>query len=209
MLGQAMEHRSLGPKGKNFYKTTYLKEKYADDIEKSRTFKPKGVSEKDALKYIKTKDGQKYIDKLQEASPLVDYSTILRRATGQIQSGSSLPSSRQISSSLVKIVPEDKTLSQHSPYFTTEKGLQAAQASGKTLSEYFGLPINSEADVYSIYRTIPKSEVTVFTSHVAPTSELGGLVTRDGGAEQTLILNRNEWNDPIKIGTITNKGIMK
>ncbi|AQS83644.1 MAG: PAAR domain-containing protein [Acetobacter aceti] len=209
VLGEAMERRSLGPKGENFYKTKYLKEKYAEDLKETRTFKTNGVSEKDAVDYLGTDEGKAYIKKLQEADPTSKFNRIERRAIDQIRSGSSLPSSSQTSSSMIKIVPEGNSVSPHSPFFMTEEGLQEAQASGKTLSNHFGLPVISESDVYDIYRTTPNGEVTVYTSRVAPTSELGGLVTRDGGAGQTLILNRGEWSEPVKIGRITNKGVME
>lgn len=204
-----MERRSLGPNGENLSKTKYLKEKYAKDIEESRTFETKGLSEKEAKKFLKTEDGKQYIEKLQEADPSADYAEIRRRSISQIQSGSTLPVAHQTNSPLVKIVPKDGSVTPYSPYFTTEAQLRAAGASDKTLADHFGLPINSQADLYDIYKITPHGETTVFTSRVAPTSELGGLVTQGGGAEQTLILNRAEWSDPVLVEKITNMGVMQ
>jgi len=105
---------------------------------------------------------------------------------------------------LVKIVPTGTSPTPYSPFWTKESNLGAAVNSGKNLSEHFGLPIVSEAASYDVYRITPKVPTQVFVNTVAPTSELGGLVTKPGGAEQSLVPNRRLFNDPVHVRTVGN-----
>lgn len=82
-----------------------------------------------------------------------------------------------IDSALVKIVPEGQGISPYSPFFTTHEELQAAARSGKTLADSFGLPLGSESTRYSTFEMSPLQPTEVFVSKIAPTSELGGVIS--------------------------------
>ena len=105
---------------------------------------------------------------------------------------------------LVKIVPADTAPSNHSPYWTKEAEFDAAVKAGKNLSDHFGLPIVSEAPRYDVYRITPKVPTQVFINTVAPTTELGGAVTKAGGAEQALVPNRELFHDPVYVRSVDN-----
>ncbi|QDH17193.1 PAAR domain-containing protein [Swingsia samuiensis] len=204
-VARAMERRAIGAKGQNFYKTKYLKEHHAAEIADTKAnFKTHGVSYEEAKKYLNTEEGRKYIDKMQKADPNASLESITDRAVGNIQSGSTLPKSEEASSPLYKIVPPEEGVTAYSPYFMKKEELEAAQKSGKNLGDYFGLPVKSERGTYDVYEVTPRSSATVWSSKIAPASDLGGIVIREGGGEQTLILNRGEWNEPVKIGQVKN-----
>lgn len=175
-----------------------------EQIAKAKTFVPTGVSNAQIDDYLLTPDGQKYLAALRKADPTGDAKTIYERAAGQLGSGATLPTLKTIDSPLIKIVPEGKTVPGFSPFFTTKEALQQAAASKSTLADVFGLPLTSEAPVYSIYEMAPLKPTEVFINQLAPTSEVGGLIQRIGGAEQYLIPNRGEWAQPVLTGVISN-----
>lgn len=175
-----------------------------DQIKKVRTFETKGLSNAQFEDFINTADGEKLLSKLQAAAPDADATTIYSRARDQVTSGSTIPEVRMIDSPLVKIVPEGQTVSPYSPFFTTHEELQAAARSGKTLADSFGLPLGSESTRYSIFEMSPLQPTEVFVSKVAPTTELGGAISRSGEAMQYLTPNRGEWGTPKLMGTISN-----
>jgi hypothetical protein len=55
---------------------------------------------------------------------------------------------------------------------------------------------------FDVYAMTPKSgnNPTVFVSEVAPVQQ--GTYTASGGAQQVLVPNRAQWNDPVKVGSI-------
>jgi hypothetical protein len=181
-----------------------LRTTYAKEIDNVSTFKTIGLDRDAADAYLSTSQGQQFIRELSTADPAADMSKIYARAVDQLGSGSSVPDLVQTSSPLVKIVPQGQTVSPYSPFFTTVADLDAASKSGFSLADYFGLPIKSEASLYDIYQISPNSPANVFVSKVAPTSELGGLVSRSGGAIQYIVPNRGTWSSPIHVGTIGN-----
>lgn len=181
-----------------------LRLKYADDIATARTFKTSGMKDSDIDKFLETKEGRQFLDEMKAADPAADTQTIYSRAEEQLASGREAPKMVEISSPVIKIVPKGEKVSEFSPYFTTEAGLKNAADSGKDLSEVFGLPFKSEAGLYDVYQIEPKIPAKVFINKVAPTSELNGLVTHAGGAEQLIIPNRSNWSSPELIGQIAN-----
>lgn len=183
---------------------TALKQQHAAEIARSETFRTQGVSEQAARNYLTTPEGKLYLRSVVEADPGASKIDLLKRAVGQITSGSELPRMEAIKEPLVKIVPAGQSVSQYSPFFTKQSEFDRALASGKNLSEYFGLPITSEAQVYDVYQIQPKASAEVFVNRVAPTSELGGLVTKSGGAEQYLVPNRALYTNAVRITSIGN-----
>jgi hypothetical protein len=179
-----------------------LRRKYSAEIDSVSTFKTLGLDRAAADNYLETADGKQLLRELSAADPSADAAKIYARALDQLSSGSSAPVVQKISSSLVKIVPHGETVSPYSPFFTTPESLRAASESGKSLCDYFGLPMKSEAATYDIYQITPTGSTTVFVSEVAPTSELGGLVQRSGGAFQYIVPNRSLWSSPTFLDTI-------
>ncbi|KAA0069268.1 hypothetical protein CIW53_11260 [Rhodanobacter sp. T12-5] len=106
--------------------------------------------------------------------------------------------------SLIKLVAEGSTPTSYSSFWMRESQAKAAIAEGRNLSDYFALPIGSEAPRYGMYRITPRIPTQVFINTVAPTSELGGLVTKSGGAEQVLVPNRKLFHDPVYVKSVDN-----
>ncbi len=106
---------------------------------------------------------------------------------------------------LVKIVPKGSEPSPYSPFWAKEADLDAAVKEGKNLSQHFALPVNSESPQYDVYKITPKAPTEVFVNTVAPTSELGGQVTKPGGATQYLTPNRNLYEPAELVKTVDNR----
>ena len=180
-----------------------LRARYPSEIDNVSTFVTRGVSESKAADFLTTPEGEQFLSELRAADPKASSNVIVNRAIEQIQSGSNVPRMEAVSSPLVKIVPEGQSVSRYSPYFTTEDELKRALSSGMRLGEYFGLPIKSQASVYDIYQITPLTSTNVFTSRVAPTTELGGLVTQPGSGIQIIVPDRSKFSDPVRIGKIS------
>ncbi len=171
-------------------------------IENASTFKTNGLDRNAADRYLSTPEGEQLLDELGRSDPKATPSQIYRRAVDLLSTGSNSPAVKDAPPQLVKIVPQGQQVSEYSPFFATPEELRSAAASGKSLSDYFGLPLKSTASTYDIYQITPKAPAKVFVSKVAPTSELGGAVRNSGGASQTLVPNRNAWSPPVHVGTI-------
>lgn len=177
---------------------------YEKQLKYAETFETQGLSKQQVLDYLRTADGERYLDKLIAAAPEATLDEIYKRATSQIASGSTIPRIATIDSPLVKIVPIGQEASKYSPFFTTMEELQAVSQGKNTLADAFGLPLVSEAPKYSIFEMTPIKSTEVFISTVAPTTEFGSNIGRVGGAVQYLTPNRNEWSATKLIGTIDN-----
>lgn len=174
------------------------------DLADYATFETKGLDEQVALDYLQTPEGAKYLKHLKDAAPNASEELITDRAIGHLTSGRELPHIEVTHEPLVKIVPSGQRVSPHSPFFTKRSELDAALAEGHALNDRFGLPIQSEATVYDVYEIRPKEPTEVFISKVAPTSELHGQVTRNGGATQHLVPNRTLFTDAVHVASIGN-----
>src|ERR1700723_1651966 len=82
-----------------------LKQQHAAEISRSETFVTHGVSEQAAKSYLKTPEGNLYLQRLVQADPSSSASKIADRAMDQIISGRELPRMELSSDPLVKIVP--------------------------------------------------------------------------------------------------------
>ena len=103
---------------------------------------------------------------------------------------------------VLKIVPAGQQVPSFSPFFARQSVFEEALASGKSLSEYFALPIKSEAPRYDIMVMRPLAPTEIFIHRVAPTSELHGLVNKAGGGEQVLVPNRELYEAPTYLKSI-------
>jgi hypothetical protein len=184
-----------------------IKQKYAEAIFKSDTFEPRGASRQAALDYLNTDDGALYYWRVAEsAAPGTPPDEIVTRAIGQLRTGLELPRMETIGTDevLVKFVAEGLDPSAHSPFWIRESEAKAAEDAGRNISEFFALPIKSEAPRYGMYRITPRFPTQVFITTVASTSELDGLVTKSGGAEQALVPNRQLFNGPVLVRLVDN-----
>jgi hypothetical protein len=181
-----------------------LKWQHAEKIAKSNTFATQGVSHQKAADYLDTPEGMIYERRLIEANPTASLSRIRDRAIEQIRSGHDLPRMEVINEPLVKIVPTGERVSPYSPFFAKRSEFEDALAKGHNLSDRFGLPIKSEATVYDAYEIRPKGPTETFVSRVAATSELGGQVTKAGGAEQYLVPNRGLYTEAVRVTSLGN-----
>lgn len=185
-----------------------VKAQHGASVAGGRTFQPLGVSKHAALDYLSnTDEGAMYWWRVAEGFPPdAPSEEVTKRALGQLRSGLDLPRMVVINpgESLVKIVPAGQGPTVHSCYWTRESQVNAAIAAGKNLSDYFALPIESEAPRFDAYRITSKFQTQVFISTVAPTSELGGMVTKGGGAEQVLVPNRKLFHDPVYVKSVAN-----
>jgi outer membrane lipoprotein SlyB len=181
-----------------------IKKRHVTEIGESTTFKAHGVSKQTAEDFLDTPEGARFWQSLAEADPHATTRDIDERAIDQITSGRDLPRMEVINEPLAKIVPFGDRVSPFSPFFAKRSEFEDALAKGHNLSERFGLPIKSEAAVYDVFEIRPKGPTEVFVSRVAPTSELGGQVTRAGGAEQYLVPNRNLYSETVRVTSLGN-----
>jgi uncharacterized protein YcfJ len=181
-----------------------LKQLRAADIAESGTFKTLGVNAQEAADFLERPEGGVLLQRLAEADPRATKIDIFNRAMSQLTSGHELPRIELTHEPLVKIVPSGQSVSPYSPFFTKRSELDAALAEGHALNDRFGLPIKSEATVYDVYEIRPKEPTEVFISKVAPTSELQGQVTHNGGAAQHLAPNRTLFTEAVRVGSIGN-----
>lgn len=183
-----------------------LRQRNAEAVGKANTFKTHGVGADEARKYLKTPEGVLYLTRLSEASSSdTSVEDLRKRAISQITSGRELPRMETLNEPLVKIVPKGSEPSPYSPFWAKEADLDSAVKEGKNLSQHFALPVNSESPQYDVYKITPKAPTDVFVNTVAPTSELGGQVTKPGGATQYLTPNRNLYEPAELVKTVDNR----
>ena len=176
-----------------------------DQVKKVSTFKPLGVSNKNAKQFLLNSDEGKELLRLtkESAGPDASIDEVIDRAIGYVQTGKDLPKIQHVDRPLVKIVTKGQGVSDYSPFFTTMDDLKAAQKSNRPLSDMFGLPAASDSPAYDVFQIEPKSGAIVFMSKIAPTQELGGKLTTRGGANQIIIPNRKQFSSPERLFSIT------
>jgi|GEM_PF-1807833 len=181
-----------------------LSEAELEHIKNVDTFEPKGVSREEAEDFLEnTDEGRKLLEHTAAfAQPGTSPKVVLDRAIGFVQSGVESPTLESVDFALVKIVPAGKGLSAYSPFFTTKDELEIAQTSDRPLSDVFGLPVVNDSAQYDVYEMTPVGTAEVFRSTIAPTAELNGKFTTEGGADQLVVANRNQFESPKKIYSI-------
>ncbi len=162
------------------------------------------MSRKEALNFLSnTDDGKELLKTVSEsAAPGTKRKVVLDRAIDYIQTGKGVPELQKIETPLVKIVPKGKGVSEYSPFFTTMDELKAAQSTGRPLSDVFGLPAISDSASYDVFQIKPLGKATAFKSKIAPTKELGGKFITNGGADQIIVTNRNQFSAPERLFSI-------
>ncbi|WDY60655.1 hypothetical protein PVV54_21000 [Pseudomonas sp. PSKL.D1] len=173
-------------------------------INGTTTFEPLGVKAEDIEKYLKTEEGINYFKEAAAADPTKSADVIYERVRGQLASGKELPISKVVNQPLIKIVVEGGSEPKFSPYFTSYEEFKKAASSQRSLADVFGLPVVSEGSKYTIYEITPLAPARVYISEIAPTTELGGIIERTGGAMQYVVPNRGLWAPARPIGLIGN-----
>ena len=92
--------------------------------------------------------------------------------------------------------------SAYTGYWASVEVIDKEKATPKLLADHFALPPSSVAADYDIYEITAKSPVSVFRSPIAPAENTTSCVIEDGGAEQTLVLDRGKFAAPVKVGEI-------
>ena len=89
-----------------------------------------------------------------------------------------------------------------SPFWLTQAELTQLVKEPAKLAERLGLPPGSRAPYFDIYAIQARQSVTVFESKVAKTVDTLSGSTQSGGANQTLVLNRSQFTQSVKVGTL-------
>ncbi|PVM83803.1 hypothetical protein [Caulobacter endophyticus] len=171
---------------------------FRDAVAKASAFVPHGLSNAEVDGYLKSAEGKRFLERLAAGDPNATAQQIRARARGQLATMAERPKSVITESGLVKIVPSGGQVG-HSPYFTTPEEFERAKASGRSLADYFGLPLKSESATYDVFEMTPMRPTEVLTGKIAPTSELATEHNTAGGL-QVLVSNRADWHKPKKIG---------
>jgi hypothetical protein len=126
-----------------------------------------------------------------------------------LKTGVSKPTTLTVTSGteLIKVVPTGKGVESYSPFFMTKSEYEKLiELPPHEMVNKLGLPaeqglLGSQLgfDGYSITPK-PNISTTVYQSPVAQLQQ--GLYVTQGGAQQTLVTNRNQWTEPVKIGNI-------
>ena len=168
-----------------------------DAVNSVSTIRPQGVNRIEAEAFLRSSDGEQLITNLRHADPNAGRDEIWERALQQVESGVALPETIRVSEPLVKITPVGEGVSPYSPYWTSVSDMRQALDEGVDLAEHFGLPLRSHSGSYEISIIRPLTDVpngpVALESTIAPTRELGGLVTTDGGGRQIIVSNRNHF----------------
>lgn len=127
-----------------------------------------------------------------------------------LNSGSTLPVKVVVNEPLIKVVPQGAEVSNYTPFFITKSEWTNLQQVPGTLLNRLGLPRDSMAPRLDVYQIEPKAgNATVFQSKVAETEQplkagdpSGGVIKLNGGATQSLVIDRSQFTAPVKIGTV-------
>ena len=103
---------------------------------------------------------------------------------------------------LVKVVPHGEAVTPFSGYFLTQSELAALTRNPGQIANRLGLPAGSQALQFDVFEVKALTDTTVFRSKVAPTINDRTGARTTGGATQTIVANRKQFTDPVKIGTI-------
>ena len=116
-------------------------------------------------------------------------------------SGSTIPQkvTYQKGSELYKIVKKGNVPSPTTEYWFTKSELDKLMNKGNNFEDLAGLPLGSIAEEYDIYKITANKASTAYRSSIAPTEQRD--YKTQGGAQQTLVLDRGAWSNPVKYNT--------
>ncbi|HOZ13623.1 MAG TPA: hypothetical protein PLH91_00075 [Tenuifilaceae bacterium] len=112
-------------------------------------------------------------------------------------SGSTIPQvTYQSGFELYKIVKKGNVPSPTTEYWFTKSELDKMMNKGNNFEDMAGLPLGSISEEYDIYKITANKASTTYRSIIALTEQRG--YTTHGGAQQTLVLDRTTWSNPVK-----------
>jgi hypothetical protein len=125
------------------------------------------------------------------------------RAEEFVASGSTPPVARpiDITDNLVKVVPAGGTPSSGTGYWMTQSEFNALKADPASMANKLGLPPGMHADAFDVFQITPRPGALVFESTIAPTT-VNGVPSTTGGARQTIVVDRNQFTPPVKVGSV-------
>ena len=149
-------------------------------------------------------DGVKMVRELERGGLSPDKA--IERAKEFISSGATPPVATplDITDKLVKVVPTGGQPSLGTGYWMRESELPILQKDPASMSNKLGLPPGMQVESFDVFQITPRQGAVVFESTIAPTT-VGGIRNTDGGAKQSIVVDRNQFTPPVKIGSITVK----
>lgn len=150
---------------------------------------------------MRVPDGVKMVRELEKSGLSSDKA--IERAQEFISSGITAPMARPIdvTDKLVKVVPTGGSPSANTGYWMTENELIELQQNPASMANKLGLPPGMHVDSFDVFQITPKSGAVVFESTIAPTT-VNGAVSTTGGAKQTIVVDRNQFTPPVKVGAV-------
>ncbi|MEX8501511.1 MAG: hemagglutinin repeat-containing protein [Leptothrix ochracea] len=167
----------------------------------SQAFKPLGITVTPSV--LASTDAQALYQAVKTGNPTLETQTI-RNITNQfIESGTTIPTGLTASDAtvLLKFVPKGWGVNDSTGYFVSlAEGRKLSTMEPAKIADLLALPPENTkamlANGFDLYQMTPKAgqNPTVFLSKTAP-SNTGA----NGGANQTIVPNRLQWNAPIPI----------
>jgi hypothetical protein len=122
-------------------------------------------------------------------------------ARNVINSSSTLPKLSTVSEPLYKVVVSGTKPGEKTEYFISKLQYDSLKGNPEMMANSLALPQWSEAFIkYDVYTIQPKGTAIVFESEIAGASQ--GAITREGGATQVIVANRNQFDLPEYIESI-------
>jgi hypothetical protein len=126
------------------------------------------------------------------------------RADDVLKSGKGIPVKRLAKNDepVYKVVKTGEIPSPYTPFWLNKSQLAELRANPAVAGDRLGLPKDSISHngQYAVWemRSVQQGRPVLFQSTIAPTVE--GEVVHGGGGVQSLVLNRNEWQQPVQTG---------
>jgi hypothetical protein len=161
-------------------------------------FETQGLKNVDVMRIP---DGVKMVRELEKSG--LSQEEAIAKTKDFIASGSTPPVARpvDITDNLVKVVPAGSAPSTGTGYWMTQSEFNALKADPASMVSKLGLPPYMHADAFDVFQITPRPGALVFESTIAPTT-VNGVASTTGGARQTIVVDRNQFTPPVKIGSV-------
>jgi len=166
---------------------------------------PQGIEASAAI--MSTPQAQSLIREIQASRAGMPYNEAYNYAEQAVQSGTALPAIRSVLSgeTLYKVVPRGAAPSDVTAYWmSAPQAVAISKMSIEDAARVLGLPVeqlqlarSSGGFDYFSMTLKPGQGATVFESTVASTQQR--MFEQGGGAKQTIVPNRTNWDAPVKI----------
>ena len=166
---------------------------------------PRGIEASATV--MNTSEAQALIREIKASASGVSEEQAARYAIAAIESGTAVPTVRtvQAGETLYKVVPRGAAPSETTAYWmSAPQAVAISKMSVEDAARVLGLPAeqlqsarNAGGFDYFSLTLKPGQTATVFESTVASTAQR--MFSQSGGAKQTIVPNRNQWAEPVKI----------